>query len=88
MAALVHVADDLKGDTEVEALSPLTVVYCPVCTLPPEFCQHGPCFERCLPWLRENFPQYLTEEQLSTSMAAATLADGEVGALLFALYSC
>ncbi|CAM9543147.1 unnamed protein product [Ectocarpus fasciculatus] len=55
------------------------MVYCPHCTMPPEFCEHGPCFDRCLPWLRDNFPQYLSTEHLERSMAAASLAGGEAG---------
>lgn len=27
-----------------------------VCGLPPEYCEFGPNFEKCKPWLRENFP--------------------------------
>lgn len=92
MAALVDESSILKSgsdDEEPRGLSPLIVVYCPACTLPPEFCQHGPCFERCLPWLRENFPQYLSESQLECSMAAASLADGEAGEVfLFICSNC
>ena len=82
MAALVEDVANLKDDgaeSDSGALCPLRVVYCPNCTMPPEFCEHGPCFDRCLPWLRDNFPQYLSTENLERSMAAVSLADGEAG---------
>lgn len=82
MAALVEDVANLKDDgaeSESGVLIPQSMVYCPHCTMPPEFCEHGPCFDRCLPWLRDNFPQYLSTEHLERSMAAASLAGGEAG---------
>lgn len=38
---------------------PIIVQYCPNCTMPPEFCQFGPKYEGCKPWLREHFPHLL-----------------------------
>ncbi|KAL1325923.1 hypothetical protein HN51_035967 [Arachis hypogaea] len=35
---------------------PVRVVYCPVCSMPPEYCEFGPDFEKCKPWLIQNFP--------------------------------
>jgi len=40
---------------------PLTMEYCPVCTLPPEYCEFGPSFERCKPWLRDHHPELYPE---------------------------
>jgi len=31
-----------------------TVIYCGICGLPPEYCEYGPTFEKCIPWLKEN----------------------------------
>ncbi|KAL3681007.1 hypothetical protein R1sor_023963 [Riccia sorocarpa] len=33
---------------------PLQVLYCPVCSLPAEYCEYGPDFEKCKPWLIKN----------------------------------
>ncbi|KAI8870929.1 density-regulated protein DRP1 [Ramicandelaber brevisporus] len=33
-----------------------TVVYCGVCTLPPEFCEYGVTIPRCKKWLEKNHP--------------------------------
>eukprot|EP00898_Chlorokybus_atmophyticus_P008794 jgi/Chlat1/8916/Chrsp92S08215 len=41
------------------------VLYCGVCGLPPEFCEFGPDFEKCKPWLRKHVPELYPE--LSTS---------------------
>jgi hypothetical protein len=46
-------------------MDPVTVVYCPKCTLPPEYCEHGPCFEECLPWILKNYPQVLSDAMLA-----------------------
>jgi len=32
------------------------LVYCGVCGLPPEYCEFGPSFEKCKPWLQEHCP--------------------------------
>uniref|UniRef100_A0A7N0UWR0 Translation machinery-associated protein 22 n=1 Tax=Kalanchoe fedtschenkoi TaxID=63787 RepID=A0A7N0UWR0_KALFE len=36
---------------------PVKVVYCQVCSLPAEYCEFGPDFEKCKPWLIQNAPQ-------------------------------
>ncbi|XP_022731956.1 translation machinery-associated protein 22-like isoform X1 [Durio zibethinus] len=32
------------------------VLYCPICSLPAEYCEFGPDFEKCKPWLINNAP--------------------------------
>ncbi|CAF1786688.1 unnamed protein product [Brassica oleracea] len=39
-----------------EKLEPAKVLYCGVCSLPAEYCEFGPDFGRCKPWLVENAP--------------------------------
>ncbi|MQM03228.1 hypothetical protein Taro_036003 [Colocasia esculenta] len=39
-----------------EKPQPVRVLYCPVCSLPAEYCDFGPDFERCKPWLLRNAP--------------------------------
>ena len=41
----------------------LEVVYCPHCTFPPEYCKFGPCWDKCKPWLQQNFPALLDEAE-------------------------
>ncbi|XP_010242230.1 PREDICTED: translation machinery-associated protein 22-like [Nelumbo nucifera] len=40
-----------------EKPQPVRVLYCPVCSLPAEYCEFGPDFEKCKPWLIENAPE-------------------------------
>ncbi|KAJ7955898.1 Translation machinery-associated protein 22 [Quillaja saponaria] len=39
-----------------EKPQPVRVLYCAVCSLPAEYCEFGPDFEKCKPWLIENAP--------------------------------
>ncbi|CAN0882014.1 Translation machinery-associated protein 22 [Linum grandiflorum] len=39
-----------------EKPQPVTVLYCGVCSLPPEYCEFGSDFEKCKPWLVKNAP--------------------------------
>jgi len=32
------------------------ILYCGVCGLPPEYCEYGPSFDKCKPWLIEHCP--------------------------------
>lgn len=46
------------------------VVYCAICGLPPDFCQYGPSWDKCKPWVMEHFPHYYPE-LTGTSLEAA-----------------
>ncbi|CEG43527.1 rna-binding protein [Plasmopara halstedii] len=35
------------------------VLYCPIDTLPPEYCEYGPMFNECKPWLAEHCPDLM-----------------------------
>lgn len=51
--------DDEEKDEEEDASSApkfKTVLYCPVDTFPPEYCEYGPLFNDCKPWLAEHCP--------------------------------
>lgn len=39
-----------------EKPQPIRVLYCSVCSLPAEYCEFGPDFEKCKPWLIRNAP--------------------------------
>lgn len=39
-----------------EKPQPVRVLYCGVCGLPAEYCEFGPDFESCKPWLIQNVP--------------------------------
>ncbi|KAF9681012.1 hypothetical protein SADUNF_Sadunf06G0181400 [Salix dunnii] len=40
-----------------EKPEPVKVLYCPICSLPAEYCEFGPDFEKCKPWLIINAPE-------------------------------
>ena len=40
-----------------EKPEPVKVLYCPLCSLPAEYCEFGPDFEKCKPWLIINAPE-------------------------------
>ncbi|OWM63401.1 translation machinery-associated protein 22 [Punica granatum] len=39
-----------------EKPQPVKVLYCAACSLPAEYCEFGPDFEKCKPWLIKNAP--------------------------------
>lgn len=39
-----------------EKPQPVRVLYCQVCSLPAEYCEFGPDFGKCKPWLIQNAP--------------------------------
>ncbi|KAK8815229.1 hypothetical protein WA158_003446 [Blastocystis sp. Blastoise] len=56
----------------------LNIEYCDVCGLPPEYCEYGPCFDLCKPWLKEThldlYPELssieFTQEQIEATQEA------------------
>jgi hypothetical protein len=59
----------------IDATKPEKVLYCAICSMPPEFCEYGSCFDKCLPWIVENCPEVLSEE-ITQSLAKFSLEDG------------
>ncbi len=41
---------------------PLTVIYCGICGVPPEYCPYGPDWERCRVWIESNHPDLMPIE--------------------------
>ncbi|XP_024960398.1 translation machinery-associated protein 22-like [Cynara cardunculus var. scolymus] len=59
-----------------EKPQPVQVPYCGVCGLPAEYCEFGPDFEKCKPWLIRNAPQlYPDLIQESNSKEADGVSD-------------
>jgi len=55
------------SDDEPLLPNAVPIEYCPTCTLPPEYCEYGPKYEKCKVWLRENHPEFLPEEEKKES---------------------
>ncbi|KAL5999599.1 hypothetical protein ACLOJK_037884 [Asimina triloba] len=59
-----------------EKPQPVRVLYCAVCTLPAEYCEYGPDFGKCKPWLVQNAPDlYPDLIKEATEREAAKAAD-------------
>ena len=46
--------DEVETKLEKEEGFPLTVFYCGVCKLPPEYCEYGSTLKECRAWLKVN----------------------------------
>ncbi|KAJ6607692.1 translation initiation factor SUI1, partial [Mycena sp. CBHHK59/15] len=56
---------------------PVDVLYCAVCTYPPEYCEFGAHLTRCKEWLHETHPdmyeRYYSDEALQTKVGTLSL---------------
>ncbi|KAM7515642.1 hypothetical protein LguiA_005225 [Lonicera macranthoides] len=70
-----------------EKPQPVRVLYCGVCGLPAEYCEFGPDFEKCKPWLIQNapdlYPDLLKEanakdaDNVSGQLQSTSISDGK-----------
>ncbi|TFY76034.1 hypothetical protein EWM64_g7978 [Hericium alpestre] len=62
---------------EKKAVPPVEVLYCGVCSFPPEYCEFGSSFTRCKEWLHEEHPdlynKYYSEEALQNKLGTLSL---------------
>ncbi|KAG7092170.1 hypothetical protein E1B28_008539 [Marasmius oreades] len=60
-----------------EPRPPVQVLYCAVCTFPPEYCEFGSSFTRCKAWLQENhsdlFDKFYSEEALQNKLGTLSV---------------
>ncbi|KIM28248.1 hypothetical protein M408DRAFT_144967 [Serendipita vermifera MAFF 305830] len=72
--------------SNAEGIAPLNVLYCAVCSLPPEYCEFGSHFTKCKAWLEEAHPDLferyygedaLTKKAATLSLAAATALEAD-----------
>ena len=68
--------EDGSSLTMIDFDSPTVVKYSPISGLPAEFCEFSATFEKELPWLKENAPEVLSEDQLAKAMGEVSLEDG------------
>jgi density-regulated protein DRP1 len=61
----------------VDPRPPVQVLYCSVCTFPPEYCEFGSRFTKCKEWLSDNHPdlynKYYSEEALQKKLGTMSL---------------
>lgn len=60
-------------EIQVKYSHPEMVTYCPTCTMPPEYCEHGSTFDLCLPWILKNCPEVLSDALLAKFMEQASI---------------
>ncbi|KAL8102580.1 translation machinery-associated protein 22 [Apium graveolens] len=66
-----------------EKPQPVKVLYCGVCGLPAEYCEFGPDFEKCKPWLIRNAPDIYPDlikdvkdaESVTEQLQGASISD-------------
>jgi len=46
---------------------PLVVPYCGVCGFPVEYCEFGPCYDKCREWLKSHLPDEFEKLNISTA---------------------
>lgn len=65
------------SNAEDSILKPVQVLYCEVCTFPPEYCEFGSHITKCKAWLAEEHPdlyeKYYSEDALSKKAGALSL---------------
>ncbi|XP_037804428.1 density-regulated protein homolog [Penaeus monodon] len=56
---------------------PLSVQYCGNCTMPVEYCEYYPAYDKCKQWLEKNLPDMFQELMAGASAAGEDGADEE-----------
>ncbi|KAL7921715.1 translation initiation factor SUI1 [Trichoderma austrokoningii] len=66
-------ADTEQSEAPVE-LQGRNVIYCGVCTLPPEYCEYGGTVRKCQEWLEKHHPDMYARIWSPEALEAATAA--------------
>lgn len=53
-------------------VAPKSILYCGVCSFPPEYCEFGGSFNRCKEWLSDNEPEMFERLYSEQALANAT----------------
>ncbi|RYH31340.1 hypothetical protein EON65_02855 [archaeon] len=75
----VEASSSVDVTTKETLIGPVSVIYCAVCSMPPEFCEYGACFDKCLPWILENCREALSPDLLARNIGALSLEEGKSG---------
>lgn len=66
------------GVVPIKIEDALEVIYCPTCSLPPEYCEFSSTFNQCLPWIVKNCPEVLDPSILAKMLGEVSLdANGD-----------
>ncbi|PAV18595.1 density-regulated DRP1 [Pyrrhoderma noxium] len=62
---------------QIETIKPVQVLYCAVCSYPPEYCEFGQHLTKCKEWLQKAHPnlfnKYYSEEALQAKIGTLSL---------------
>lgn len=64
------IPDHLIAGPKAGLVYPLTVQYCGHCTMPIEYCEYYPDYEKCKTWLEKNLPTEFDKVRLDEAEAA------------------
>ncbi|KAJ7620127.1 translation initiation factor SUI1 [Roridomyces roridus] len=71
-------APEAEAPPAAEPVPPVSMVYCKVCSYPPEYCEFGAHLTKCKEWLKETHPdlfdKYWSDEALQTKVGTLSLA--------------
>ncbi|KAF7945557.1 hypothetical protein EAE96_010324 [Botrytis aclada] len=63
---------DVEESTAPAEIQSRNVVYCGVCSLPPEYCEYGGTVKKCQEWLEKKYPTMYERLWSEDALAAAT----------------
>ncbi|KAI6042254.1 eukaryotic translation initiation factor 1-like protein [Pisolithus marmoratus] len=67
----------MSAESQPEPVQPIQVLYCQVCSFPPEYCEFGSSLSRCKEWLKESHPalydKYYSDEALQSKLGTLSL---------------
>ncbi|GLB34972.1 putative translation machinery-associated protein 22 [Lyophyllum shimeji] len=70
-------ADEPDGPPPPEPVPPVQVLYCAVCSYPPEYCEFGSSLTKCKEWIKETHPdlyeKYYSEDALTSKVGTLSL---------------
>ncbi|KAA8564713.1 hypothetical protein EYC84_011608 [Monilinia fructicola] len=66
---MADVEDSSAAPTELQSRN---IVYCGVCSLPPEYCENGGTVKKCQEWLEKKYPSMYERLWSEDALAAAT----------------
>ncbi|KAF5380828.1 hypothetical protein D9615_003940 [Tricholomella constricta] len=76
-AAPAPAAEQSEGPPPPDPVPPVQLLYCSVCSFPPEYCEFGSSLTRCKEWLKENHPdlfdKYYSDDALTSKVGTLSL---------------
>jgi len=65
------------AEASTSAPAPRSVLYCQICTFPPEYCEFGSSATRCKDWLKDKYPalyeKYYSEDAVAEKMQSLSV---------------